>query len=83
MASRARDLTSRPTVADTIFRRVAFSAGGITVAIMLAVGLFLALRAGQAILPPDGAGLSFLTTQAWSPRDRAISASPPFWSARC
>lgn len=66
-APRARDLTSSPTVADTIFRRVAFSAGGITVAIMLAVGLFLALRAGQAILPPDGAGLSFLTTQAWSP----------------
>ncbi len=65
--ARPRSLASLPTFADTVFRRVAFSAGGVTVAIMLAVGLFLALRAGQAILPPDGAGLSFLTTQAWSP----------------
>ncbi|MCC2032594.1 phosphate ABC transporter permease subunit PstC [Microbacterium sp. BWT-G7] len=67
VASSARDLSATPTFADTAFRRVAVAAGGITVAIMLAVGLFLALRAGQAILPPDGAGLSFLTTQAWSP----------------
>lgn len=66
-AARPRSLVSLPTLADTVFRRVAFAAGGVTVAIMLAVGLFLALRAGQAILPPDGAGLSFLTTQAWSP----------------
>lgn len=64
---RARELKSAPTAADTIFRRTAYAAGGITVAIMLAVGLFLALRAGQALLPPDGVGLSFLTTQEWSP----------------
>ncbi len=62
-----RDLRAAPTLADTVFRRVAFAAGGITVATMLAVGLFLAMRAGQAILPPDGMGLSFLTEQQWSP----------------
>ncbi len=74
-SSPASATTARPRAAwrhfrhsrTPYFRRVAFSAGGVTVAIMLAVGLFLALRAGQAILPPDGAGLSFLTTQAWSP----------------
>ncbi|MBW9121228.1 phosphate ABC transporter permease subunit PstC [Microbacterium trichothecenolyticum] len=64
---RPRDLTSAPTGADTAFRRIAFTAGGVTVGIMLAVGLFLALRAGQAIFPPQGVGLSFLTTQEWSP----------------
>ncbi len=63
----ARSLASKPSAADVVFRRVAFAAGGITVGIMLAVGVFLALRAGQAILPPNGVGLSFLTTQAWSP----------------
>ena len=62
-----RDLRSAPTGADTAFRRIAFAAGGVTVGVMLAVGLFLALRAGQAIFPPDGVGLSFLTTQEWSP----------------
>ncbi|MDR7182990.1 phosphate transport system permease protein [Microbacterium trichothecenolyticum] len=62
-----RDLRSAPTGADTAFRRIAYAAGGVTVGIMLAVGVFLALRAGQAIFPPDGVGLSFLTTQEWSP----------------
>lgn len=65
--ARPRDLRSAPTGADTAFRRIAYSAGGVTVGIMLAVGIFLALRAGQAIFPPDGVGLSFLTTQEWSP----------------
>ncbi|WP_167040804.1 phosphate ABC transporter permease subunit PstC [Salinibacterium sp. ZJ454] len=63
----ARELKSAPSRSDTIFRSVSYAAGGITVAVMLAVGLFLALRAGQALLPPDGAGLSFLTEQQWSP----------------
>ena len=62
-----RDLAAAPSRSDSIFRSVSYAAGGITVAIMLAVGLFLALRAGQAILPPDGVGLSFLTEQQWSP----------------
>lgn len=62
-----RSLVSAPTAADTAFRRTAFAAGGVTVGIMLAVGLFLAARAGQAILPPDGMGFGFLTTQEWSP----------------
>ncbi len=60
----ARSLASRPSRSDTIFRAVAFSAGGITVAIMLAVGLFLSLRAGSAL---QVAGFSFLFEQQWNP----------------
>jgi phosphate transport system permease protein len=63
----ARELKSTPSRSDSVFRAVSFAAGGITVAIMLAVGVFLALRAGQAILPPDGAGIGFLFEQQWSP----------------
>ncbi len=66
-APRARELKSAPSRSDSIFRSVSYAAGGITVAIMLSVGLFLALRAGQALIPPGGAGLSFLTEQEWSP----------------
>lgn len=66
----ARSLKSAPTLSDVIFRRTAFAAGGITVAIMLAVGIFLALRAGQAILPPDGAGIDFLFEQQWAPEGK-------------
>ncbi|MGP6206052.1 phosphate ABC transporter permease subunit PstC [Microbacterium sp. F2] len=60
----ARSLTSRPSTSDRIFRSVAFAAGGITVAIMLAVGLFLAVRAGSAL---QVSGISFLFEQQWSP----------------
>ena len=60
----ARTLTPRPSRSDAIFRAVSFSAGGVTVAIMLAVGLFLALRAGSAI---QVAGFDFLVEQEWSP----------------
>ncbi|WP_395244612.1 phosphate ABC transporter permease subunit PstC [Agromyces sp. MMS24-K17] len=60
----ARSLTSRPSRADAAFRLVSYSAGGTTVAIMLAVGVFLSLRAGDAL---SVAGFSFLTEQAWSP----------------
>ncbi|WP_341578152.1 phosphate ABC transporter permease subunit PstC [Microbacterium schleiferi] len=60
----ARSLTSRPSTSDRIFRSVAFAAGGITVAIMLAVGLFLAIRAGSAL---QVSGISFLFEQQWSP----------------
>ncbi len=62
--SGVRSLKARPSVSDTVFRSVSFAAGGITVAIMLAVGLFLALRAGSAI---QVAGFGFLTEQQWSP----------------
>jgi phosphate transport system permease protein len=59
-----RDLKSRTIVSDIIFRVVTRASGGITVGIMLAVGLFLTLRASDAI---GTAGFSFLTEQQWSP----------------
>ena len=59
-----RKLTSRPSEADTVFRRTAYAAGVVTVGIMLAVGLFLSLRASQAL---RAAGLSFLTEREWMP----------------
>lgn len=63
-ASTRRTLRSRPTGSDALFRTFAFSAGITTVAIMLAVGLFLTLRAANAL---GVAGFSFLTEQSWSP----------------
>lgn len=59
-----RSLKARPSQSDTVFKSVAFTAGATTVGIMLAVGLFLAIRANDAL---QVAGLSFLTTQEWSP----------------
>lgn len=59
-----RSLVSRPSGADTAFRRVAYAAGIATVGIMLAVGLFLALRASTAL---RATGWSFLTTREWMP----------------
>lgn len=59
-----RSLTPRPSRSDVVFRTVSFAAGGVTVAIMLAVGLFLSLRAGSAI---QVAGIDFLFEQQWSP----------------
>lgn len=68
-----RSLQTAPSVSDTIFKSTAFIAGLITVVIMLAVGLFLSLRAADAI---GVAGFSFLTTQEWSPetQDFGIAA---------
>ncbi len=60
----ARSLKTAPSRSDTIFRSVALSAGGITVAIMLAVGLFLSIRAGDAL---QVAGIGFVIEQQWSP----------------
>lgn len=49
---------------DKVFRTVA-TGGGVTVlTIMLLVGLFLSIRAAQALRK---AGFSFLTTRAWDP----------------
>lgn len=59
-----RSLKSRPVRADRVFRIVSYASGGTTVAIMLAVGIFLTLRGGDAL---SVAGFSFLTTQEWSP----------------
>ncbi len=59
-----RSVTPRPTRSDVAFHAVSYAAGGLTVAIMLAVGLFLSLRAGSAI---QAAGIDFLIEQQWSP----------------
>ncbi|WP_120339819.1 phosphate ABC transporter permease subunit PstC [Cryobacterium soli] len=66
---RRRALVSKPSVSDSVFRSVAFTAGGITVAIMLAVGVFLSIRASNAL---GVAGFSFLTEQDWSPESRVF-----------
>ncbi len=73
-----RALMPRSSRSDVIFRAVSFSAGGMTVAIMLAVGLFLSLRAGSAL---QVAGFGFLTSSSGRPRPGS-SASPPCCSAR-
>ncbi|WP_166878451.1 phosphate ABC transporter permease subunit PstC [Salinibacterium sp. ZJ450] len=59
-----RSLQAKPSGSDRAFRTIATSAGAITVCVMLAVGLFLSLRAGDAI---SVAGFGFLTEQQWSP----------------
>jgi phosphate transport system permease protein len=59
-----RSLVSKPSRSDSVFRNVSFGAGMATVGIMLAVGVFLALRATDAL---SVAGFSFLTEQEWSP----------------
>ena len=59
-----RSLVSKPSRSDSVFRSVSYAAGMTTVGIMLAVGIFLTLRATDAL---NVAGFSFLTEQAWSP----------------
>lgn len=59
-----RRLDGREVLTDLIFRRTAFAAGVITVGIMLAVGIFLTLRASNALRV---SGWAFLYQQAWSP----------------
>jgi phosphate transport system permease protein len=67
-----RRFVSRASVSDVIFRRVATSAGIITVAIMLAVGLFLSLRASTALRT---VGWTFLTEQQWSPETNTFGVA--------
>ncbi len=64
VADLKRAIVSRDPASDMIFRRTAFGAGIITVGIMLAVGLFLSLRASDALRT---AGWSFLYVQNWAP----------------
>lgn len=59
-----RALRTRPSGGDAIFRVTCYAAGGITVAIMLAVGVFLGLRSSEALAV---AGPSFFWTQEWNP----------------
>ena len=49
---------------DTIFRGIMRAAGSSVLVIMALVGLFLSLRAAEAL---NKSGLDFFTTQAWEP----------------
>jgi len=71
-ATAGRRFAARSSPGDAIFRGVAYAAGGITVGIMLAVGLFLALRAGAALRTT---GFSFLTEQAWQPETQTFGVA--------
>jgi len=61
---RRRNLRSRASASDRVFRGILRGGGAWVLVIMLLVGTFLALRAGQAL---HKAGWSFLTTQQWNP----------------
>ena len=61
---RPRNLRSRMSTSDLVFRGVLRGGGAWVLVVMLLVGSFLALRATQAL---HKAGWSFLTTQAWNP----------------
>jgi phosphate transport system permease protein len=71
-AQRPRSLASRVSGSDVWFRLIARSAGTATLGIMLAVGLFLGLRATDALRV---AGPSFLTTQEWSPETQTFGVA--------
>lgn len=64
-----RSLASAPSRSDSVFKAVTFTAGTTTVGIMLAVGLFLSIRAGAAL---KVSGFSFLIEQQWSPDTRVF-----------
>jgi phosphate transport system permease protein len=59
-----RKLTHVSSRVDYAYRGVARSGGIIVLVVMLSIGVFLGLRATQAITKD---GWSFLTTQAWEP----------------
>lgn len=67
-----RQLTSRQSPSEIIFSRSAFGAGIITVVIMGAVGLFLSLRAADALRT---SGWSFLYEQQWSPETNTFGVA--------
>lgn len=64
-----RRISSRPSLGDRVFRGAAYSAGGITVGVMLAVGVFLSLRASDALRV---AGPAFIVETEWSPETRTF-----------
>ena len=59
---KARDLASKRGLGDRVFDRMTSVSGLIVLAMMLAVGLFLAIEANQAFVK---AGWSFFTTAEW------------------
>ncbi|MFF8376147.1 phosphate ABC transporter permease subunit PstC [Streptomyces sp. NPDC015661] len=62
-----RDRTASKDPADRVFRIGARGAGAVVLVTMTLVGVFLAVRAAQAL---GGAGGSFVTTPAWEPDSR-------------
>jgi len=60
----SRALTTRLSVVDRAFRAVSGASGAMVLLIMTLVGLFLGIRAFDAI---SEAGFSFITTQEWEP----------------
>jgi len=63
-SDRPRRLVVRPSGADRAFRLTIIAAGVTVLVIMLAIGLFLTLRAAGAL---QVAGWGFLTTADWNP----------------
>lgn len=59
-----RVLTVNRGRGDRIFRGIARSSGGMVLAIIALVGLFLSVRAAQAL---NKAGFAFITTASWEP----------------
>lgn len=59
-----RNLKSRLSVSDLVFRVIARAGGSVVLIIMILVGTFLAYDASHALRK---AGWSFLTTQSWNP----------------
>ncbi|RZS91203.1 phosphate ABC transporter membrane protein 1 (PhoT family) [Motilibacter rhizosphaerae] len=57
-----RTLRDRPTAADRTFRSYVLGAGLVVLVVMVLIGSFLSLRAGEALRK---AGFSFFTTQSW------------------
>jgi phosphate transport system permease protein len=60
----AREVTTTRSLADRVFRGGIGASGVVVLVIMVLVGLFLTIRALQAL---SSAGFSFITTQAWEP----------------
>jgi phosphate transport system permease protein len=59
-----RRLAAPVGLGDKVFNRGSLATGGIVLAIMAAVGLFLSIEAAQAL---RATGISFLTTAEWQP----------------
>ena len=71
-AQTRRQLIVRQSLGDKVFRRASFGAGGMTVAVMLAVGLFLSVRASSAL---KVANWGFLSEQEWSPETQTFGVA--------
>ena len=67
-----RRVVSTHSFADMLFHRTVLAAGTVTVLIMLAVGVFLSLRASTAL---GRTGLAFFTTQDWSPETQTFGVA--------